>query len=80
MSCPTCDHTMKPVVYGEVFWCQRCGTIKEGEYTESPKLVGYAVNLCKKADHFCSDDGYAANLLDQAVITVREACQLRETR
>lgn len=28
MSCPTCDHTMQRVVEG-VFWCPRCGTLKQ---------------------------------------------------
>lgn len=28
MSCPTCDHTMQSIV-PKVFWCPRCGTVKE---------------------------------------------------
>lgn len=31
MPCPTCDHTMKnlPVEGNRLFWCPRCGTLKE---------------------------------------------------
>ena len=32
MACPTCDHTMQAVAYSlgtqSVFWCPRCGTLK----------------------------------------------------
>lgn len=51
MSCPTCEHTMQCV--GNVFWCPRCGTIKQEGLglTEVPRrysLMRSALERIKK--------------------------------
>lgn len=41
MACPTCDHTMhRWGEAGQVFVCPRCGTVKDSEGVQVPKLVG----------------------------------------
>ena len=35
MACPSCDHTMQSL-RPKVFWCPRCGTIKDENGCESP--------------------------------------------
>lgn len=38
MSCPTCDHTMVMVDKG-MFYCERCGTAKVGDWIYVPSLI-----------------------------------------
>lgn len=38
MSCPTCDHTMQGIA-PKCWWCPRCGTLKNSNDVEAPKLV-----------------------------------------
>ena len=38
MACPTCDHTMQ-CVNDNVFWCSRCGTLRDVMEVSPPKLV-----------------------------------------
>ena len=49
MPCPTCDHTMQLIAKSdeELFWCSRCGTIKDDVASEEPKLVQRAYDLCE---------------------------------
>lgn len=52
MSCPTCSHTMKSIgeARGEpVFYCWRCGTIKDSIAVEVPYLVRYVQRLFDQA-------------------------------
>ncbi len=56
MPCPTCDHTMQLIAKSdeELFWCSRCGTIKDDVASEEPKLVSRACDLwetvCRSTD------------------------------
>jgi hypothetical protein len=45
MSCPVCNHTMQNLGSPErrIFWCQRCGTLKE--YTGDFSRVEMPLNL-----------------------------------
>lgn len=51
MACPNCDHTMQQVsgpmieAGNRVFWCPRCGTIKDIDGKSTPKLVGRIVEF-----------------------------------
>lgn len=38
MACPTCDHTMN-TLGPDVFWCPRCGTVRDEGIQIVPKLV-----------------------------------------
>jgi transposase len=59
MACPNCDHTMQQVsgpmieAGNRVFWCPRCGTIKDADGKSTPMLVSRVVRL---AAHFGADD------------------------
>jgi hypothetical protein len=35
MACPTCDHTMQSAAQS-LFWCPRCGTLKDTRHGEPP--------------------------------------------
>ncbi len=53
MACPTCSHTMQSVV-DNVWWCQRCGTLKQGNRhdglgTYEPMLVERVVSYLEAA-------------------------------
>jgi len=56
MACPNCDHTMQQV-YGpmieagnRVFWCPRCGTIKDADGKSTPMLVSRVVEFYATID------------------------------
>ena len=38
MPCPTCSHTMQRAA-PDLWWCERCGTIKDRSGAAAPKLV-----------------------------------------
>ena len=52
MACPTCDHTMQGVSEW-VWWCPRCGTIKDPSGITKPKIVERVANL---RDFFDNDN------------------------
>lgn len=58
MACPNCDHTMQqltdlaPIFWKHtegadlrIFWCPRCGTIKDNNGIATPKLIPSVVAL-----------------------------------
>ena len=63
MACPNCDHTMQQIQGNitqgpgshdyRVFWCPRCGTLKNIDGISKPMLVSRVV---KFAGHFGEDD------------------------
>ncbi len=49
MSCPTCDHTMHAWdEAGQVFVCPRCGTVRDSEGVQVPKLVSRITEFAGK--------------------------------
>jgi len=71
MSCPTCDHTMVSVGlsrngYDTVYWCPRCGTVKDAGVACEPVLV----TRCIK---------YAGTLKDEKKIEDFERCGILES-
>ena len=70
MACPTCDHTMQKIgsqsdapggssgmVYAgkSVYWCPRCGTVKDGEgITQQAPMLVYRVR--QLLDQTTNDD------------------------
>jgi Zn-finger nucleic acid-binding protein len=52
MACPNCDHTMHKIgksLIGKdwsMWWCPRCGTIKDDAGKTTPKLVNRVVEFC----------------------------------
>ena len=63
MACLTCDNTMQNIgrmnLGPSVFWCPRCGTLKTGDTSEPPKLVGKVIEF---AGHLTDEH---AGLIDQ---------------
>jgi predicted RNA-binding Zn-ribbon protein involved in translation (DUF1610 family) len=61
MACPTCSHTMEGLDAREgerLFWCPRCGTIKQErmlggcrDNIGQPKLVAYIKGVEEQAEH-----------------------------
>jgi len=56
MACPNCDHTMQ-LIAGKfvpsaddyrVWWCPRCGTIKDIDGQSTPMLVGRISSFVKQ--------------------------------
>jgi tRNA(Ile2) C34 agmatinyltransferase TiaS len=58
MPCPTCAHTMQSIT-DLVFWCPRCGTIRDGSHCDAPVLVGrlieFAGNLSDEHQHLIDE-------------------------
>lgn len=57
MACPNCDHTMQHVANTScIFWCPRCGTLKEIDKCQSTKLATRVINFCETLDDNEPDD------------------------
>jgi hypothetical protein len=71
MACPNCDHTMQlvsgPMIEAgnRVWWCPRCGTIKDCDGKSTPMLVGRVVRF---VGHFDTDDDAAVLMRTMGII------------
>jgi len=76
MACPTCDHTLQNInAKPPIFWCPRCGTIKDGDSSEEPTIVKRTLWLCDIVLEQQMMIGYIhPEKLRMAEIAVRECC------
>lgn len=56
MSCPTCSHTMQNVIAG-VFWCPRCGTLKQPVTSNVLEIHAFDSHVQPKLVERCRDFG-----------------------
>jgi len=50
-ACPNCDHAMQHVTTtNRVFWCPRCGTLKEMDEVCTPGLIDRVIAFCETLD------------------------------
>jgi|GEM_PF-5661047 len=89
MPCPTCDHTMHKIatvnIRDSLFWCPRCGTIKNstirsGADLNVPKLPSRASQLCESAEAALAILRFhhhttTADSLSRDIRTVLESCR-----
>lgn len=84
MACPVCDHTMQNLgVEPIVFYCKRCGTIKETirhQPITTPRLVEYAMRLSEVAEENNEGTFAEGQELMAAINTVRESASLPHER
>lgn len=68
MACPNCDHTMQSVSEW-VWWCPRCGSIKDPNGTTKPKLVGKVVRFIELLEPDKADDELSLAVLKYLGVT-----------
>ena len=57
MACPNCGSDMQHVATSlRIFWCPRCGTLKEKGNDQAPKLVERVIQFCETLDENEPDD------------------------